>query len=331
MTLLVTGGGGFLGEALVRRLVAGGASVRSFSRQHYPQLAALGVDQHQGDLADAAAVHRAVAGCELVFHTAAKAGVWGSYDSYFRPNVVGTRNLLSACRRQGVPRLIYTSSPSVVFTGGNMAGVDESLPYPPQYHTPYPATKAQAEREVLAANSQELLTVSLRPHLIWGPGDHHLVPRILARGRAGQLRRIGTGGNRVDSTYIDNAVAAHLAAAARLQPGAACAGRAYFIANDEPWPLWQLIDRMLAADGQPPVQRSLPAPLAYAIGALLETGYRLLRRRDEPRLTRFVARELATDHWFDLSAARRDLGYAPAVSVEQGLQRLQQWLATCAA
>jgi nucleoside-diphosphate-sugar epimerase len=323
---LVTGGGGFLGGAVVRRLVARGDRVRSLSRNRYPALDALGVEQHQADVADADAVSAAVAGCDVVFHVAATAGVWGRYADYHRANVTGTENVLAACRKHGVRRLVYTSSPSVVFDGRDMENADESAPYPTRYHAHYPKTKAIAERLVLAANGPELATVALRPHLIWGPGDNHLVPRILARGRARRLRRIGRVDKLIDATYIDNAAAAHVLAADRLAPGSAAAGKAYFISNGEPIPLWNLVNAILAAGGVPPVTRSVPTWAAYAAGWILEVIYGLLRRREEPPMTRFLARELATAHWFDLTAARRDLGYDPPVSTEEGLRRLQRAL-----
>jgi nucleoside-diphosphate-sugar epimerase len=208
-----------------------------------------------------------------------------------------------------------------------MDGVDESVPYARHFEAHYPRTKAMAERLVLSANSAELATVALRPHLIWGPGDNHLVPRILARARAGQLRRIGRGTNRIDATYIDNAADAHLLAADRLAPGSPIAGKAYFIAQDEPLPLWELVDRILHAAGLPPVTRTVSPRLAYAAGWICELAHRVLDLDGEPRMTRFVARELATAHWFDLSAARRDLLYRPAVSTEVGLRQLAGWLA----
>ncbi len=304
MNALVTGGGGFLGGAIVRRLADRGDRVRSLSRDRYPALNALGVEQIQGDVADAGAVDAAVAGCDIIFHVAAKAGVWGPYAEYRRANVVGTQNVLSACRKHGVRRLVYTSSPSVVFDGRDMEGVDESVPYPTHYEAAYPKTKAEAERLVRAANGPDLATVALRPHLIWGPGDNHLTPRILERGRAGRLRRIGRVNPRIDATYIDNAADAHLLAADRLAPGSPVAGKAYFISNGEPIPLWDLVNRILEAGGVAPVTRTIPAWLACTAGWLLETAYTGLRRRDEPPLTRFVVRELTTAHWFDLAAAR---------------------------
>jgi nucleoside-diphosphate-sugar epimerase len=205
-------------------------------------------------------------------------------------------------------------------------GGDESLPYPLRYEAHYPKTKALAEKLVLAANSPQLATVALRPHLIWGPGDNHLVPRILARGRAGKLRRIGDRPNRVDTVYVDNAARAHLLAAERLAPGSPPAGRAYFISNGQPLPLWEMVNRILAAADIPPVTRSISPKLAYTIGCICESLWCLLRLPGEPPMTRFVAHELSSAHWFDISAARRDLGYQPDVSIDEGLAILRHWL-----
>jgi nucleoside-diphosphate-sugar epimerase len=324
--ILVTGGRGFLGGVIVRMLLEQGKTVRSLARHHCTQLEAAGVEQFVGDLTDAALVDRAVNGCEQVYHVAAKAGVWGAYRDFYNANVVGTRNVISACRKQGVTRLVYTSSPSVVFDGADMEGVDESAPYPQHFHAPYPQTKAQAEQLVLAANSDQLATVALRPHLIWGPGDNHLVPRILERGRGGHLRRIGKGDNLIDAVYIDNAAIAHLQAGKQLAIGSRVAGKVYFVANNEPIPLWDLVNQILAAGDLPPVTRTISPQLAYLAGAMLELFYKNLRLAGEPRMTRFVARELATAHWFDLSAAQRDFGYQPQVSINEGMKRLRLWL-----
>lgn len=326
MKVLVTGGGGFLGGAIVRRLIERGDKVRTFQRGSYPALEQLAVECGRGDLAEPEEVDAAVAGCDMVFHVAAKAGVWGPREEYYRANVVGTRNVLDACRRLGVGRLVYTSSPSVAFDGRDEEGIDESAPYAKRILAHYPATKAEAEQLVLAANSAELATVALRPHLIWGPGDPHLVPRVLDRGRRGRLRLLGSRPKLVDSTYIDNAATAHLAAADRLQPGAACAGKAYFISNGEPLPMAELINRILAAGHLPPVTRTIPPGLAYMGGGLLEVVYRALRLKTEPILTRFVARQLSTAHWFDITAARRDLGYEPDVTIDEGMRRLEHAL-----
>jgi nucleoside-diphosphate-sugar epimerase len=330
MTALVTGGGGFLGGAIVRRLVERGDRVHSLSRNQYPALEALGVAQHRGDVADAPAVLEASAGCDVVFHVAAKAGVWGRYEEYHRANVVGTENVLAACRKHGISRLVYTSSPSVVFDGRDMEGVNESVTYPAHFEAHYPKTKAIAEQAILEANGQALATVALRPHLIWGPWDNHLVPRILKRGRAGKLRRIGKANKLIDTIYIDNAADAHLLAADRLTPGSPIAGKAYFLSQGEPIPLWDMVNRILAACGVAPVTRSVPVWAAYLAGWLCEMWYMVTRRQDEPPMTRFVARELSTAHWFDISAAKRDLGYETKVSTEEGLRRLAEWLAGAA-
>lgn len=326
MKALVTGGGGFLGGAIVRRLRSRGDEVRSFSRGDYPELRALGVEVIRGDLAVPEAVASAAEGCDIVFHVAAKAGIWGPYEEYYRANVVGTQNVIAACRRHSIPRLVFTSSPSVVFNGRDMEGVDESAPYPEHFEAYYPQTKAQAERIVLNANDDKLATVALRPHLIYGPDDHHLVPRLVARGKAGALRRIGSKPQLVDCTYIDNAVHAHLLAGDRLRPGSAIAGKKYFISQGDPRPLWDLINMILEAAGVPPVTRHLSPGIAYAAGWFYETVYGLLRKPAEPPMTRFLARELSTAHWFNISAARRDLGYEPLITTEEGIALLEKWL-----
>lgn len=320
---LVTGGGGFVGREVIRRLLDRGVSVRSLARGDYPDLASSGVAMIRGDIADMDAVNRAVTGCDTVFHVAAKAGVWGDFDSYYRPNVVGTKNVIAACRDQGVRRLVYTSSPSVVFDGSGMRGVDESAPYPRRFKSNYSATKANAEQTVLAANDDVLRTVALRPHLIWGPGDNHIVPRVLAQARSKKLRRIGAGNPRVDTTYIDNAADAHINAAYALMDNPNVAGRAYFISQGQPIGIWTIIDGILDAGGLPPLDRTVPRWAAMAVATVLEAVYRALRIQSEPRLTRFVVRELTSEHWFDIGAARSALGYKPEVTIEEGLRRLK--------
>ncbi len=327
MRALVIGGGGFLGAAVGHRRLARGDDVVSFSRRRHRRLDGTAAVQVEGDIANADAVVAAAAGVDVVFHVAAKAGVWGPYEDFHRANVVGTENVLAACRRHRVSRLVYTSTPSVVHTGGDVEGVDESAPYAASYQAHYPATKAAAERAVLAAADGLLATVALRPHLIWGPGDNHLVPRIVERQRAGKLRLVGDGGKLVDATYVDNAALAHVLAADRLEPGAACCGRAYFIAQGEPLPQAELINGILAAAGLPPVRRTVSPSVAWLAGAALEGLHAVLGRQDEPVMTRFVASQLATAHWYDISAARRDLGYAPEVSTAEGLARLRAWFA----
>jgi nucleoside-diphosphate-sugar epimerase len=326
MKALVTGGGGFLGGAVARLLRARGDAVRSFTRSHYAWLDELGVEQALGDLANLEAVENAVAGCDIVFHVAAKAGAWGWYSDFYNTNVTGTQNVIAACKKHGIRKLVYTSTPSVVHSGGDIENGNESLPYPKHFDAYYQETKAAAEKAVLAANGPELATVALRPHLIFGPSDPHLIPRVIAAAKSGKLRRIGSRPIKVDVTYIDNAADAHLLAADRLDVGSPLAGKSYFISNGEPVELWTFIDRVLAEAGLPPVSRTVSAWKARLAGRVLETAYWLLRLSGEPPMTRFVAIQMSTSHWYDISAARRDLGYSPKVTVEEGLKRMGERL-----
>ncbi|UCD90438.1 MAG: NAD-dependent epimerase/dehydratase family protein [Desulfobacterales bacterium] len=322
--ILVTGGGGFLGGAIVRRLVARGDHVVSFSRGFYKDLKSLGVDQIQGNVGNKMAVEQACQGIDLVFHVAAKPGVWGHYSDYHKTNVTGTQNIISGCIQHQVSRLIYTSSPSVIFDGTDMEGVDESVPYPHKHSAHYPETKAIAEKCVLKATSDHLMTVILRPHLIWGPRDTHFVPRIIKRAK--RLVRVGNGRNLVDTIYIDNAAEAHVLAADMLEKNPALSGNIYFLSQDEPIPAWDMINAILRAAGLNPVKRSMPRRMAWLIGAVLEFVYQTFNIDGEPRMTRFLADELATAHWFDISAAKKDLGYVPRISIKEGLKHLENWL-----
>lgn len=321
MRVLVTGGGGFLGQAIVRLLLGRGTDVAVLNRSRYPELDDLGVDCHQGDIADRQTVIDAARSCDAVIHVAARAGPGLYRPDFERPNVEGTRNVLAACETHGIASLVHTSSPSVVHTGGDIEGADESLPYASHFHSPYPETKAEAERLVLAANGPALKTCALRPHLIWGPGDNQLVPRLIEKNRAGRLR-LPDADKKIDTVFIDNAALAHVLALDNLQGRATAAGNAYFISNGEPLPNGEIIERLLRASGEAPRIGSVPYPAAMAIAAMVEALWRLSRRRDDPPLSRFVVNHLATAHWFDLGAARRDLGYEPEVSIEEGLARL---------
>jgi nucleoside-diphosphate-sugar epimerase len=320
---MVTGGGGFLGSKIVSMLLAEGCSVRSFSRNEYPELKAQGVVCHRGDLADRQAVSDALQDTDVVFHVAAKAGIWGDYSEYYAANVTGTRNVIEACQRNGVAKLVFTSTPSVAFGGRDVRNANEEEPLPKKYLAPYLTTKAAAERLVVQANSSTLATVTLRPHLIWGPGDTQLFPRIAERRIANRLMFIGSGNNLVDTTFVDNAARAHLDAAKRLTPGGPVSGRAYFISQGDPRPVRYLINALLATAGLPPVKKSIPVPVAYLAAWFLEAGYKLLHVANEPPITRLAVLEMGRDHYFDISAARRDLGYDPAISIEEGLERMR--------
>ena len=327
MKVLVTGGGGFLGGALCRGLLARGDTPVSFQRRRSEALDALGVEQRLGDLADANAVARACTDVDAVLHNAAKAGQWGSKASYFDANVRGTDNVIAACRGASVSRLVYTSTPSVTHSGRTpVAGGNETnTPYGEHFKAWYPARKKIAEQRLLAANDGQLATVALRPRLIWGPGDTQLLPRLVDRAVAGRLRFVGDGENRMDTTFVDNAVDAHLRALEALQPGGRCAGRAYFISNGEPLTAREIVNDLLRAADAPEVDKCVPFPVAYALGAVLESGWRLLRLEGEPPMTRFLAEQLSTTHWYDISAAERDFGYRPRVSVAEGLALTAAW------
>ena len=354
--VLVTGGTGFLGSHLVDRLLEAGRTVTVVSRSPQPQLEARGVSVVVGPLHDPTVCAAAVEGVATVFHVAARVGVWGRYEDFFRDNVVSTETLLTAAQNANVARFVHTSTPSVVYNGRDLAGADESLPLTTDCPSPYPMTKAQAEAKVLAANRADFQTIALRPHLIWGVGDPHLVPRILARARAGRLRIVGSGQNRVDMVHINNATQAHFDAETTLSkdagtknhcditydndPYSSCgkrvessekqemgaAGQAYFITNDEPVNLWEWVNELLVALGEPPLAKSISLYAALRIGRICETLWKILPLNGEPSMTRFIAAELAKDHWFDITAAKRDLGYQPTVTMSAGTTELIEHL-----
>ncbi|HVC95182.1 MAG TPA: NAD-dependent epimerase/dehydratase family protein [Pirellulales bacterium] len=323
MNCLVTGAGGFLGLYIVEQLVVRGDRVHGLGRRRYAELDRLGVETLRGDLRDAKAVEAACAGMDVVYHVAGVAGIWGPWDHYFANNTLGTRHVIAGCRHHGVPRLVYTSSPSVTFDGSGQCGVDETVPYPKHWLCHYPHTKALAEQEVLAANGKGgLATCALRPHLIWGPRDRHLVPRLIERARRGQLRRVGDGRNLIDMVYVENAATAHLQAADHLAAGSPVCGRAYFITQGEPVNCWQWIDQLLAQAGLPPVRKSVPTRVAWGIGAAMEAAHKLTGQTSEPRMTRFLAAQLGKSHYFKIDRARRDFGYDARVSTAEGMRRL---------
>jgi len=329
MFALVTGAGGFLGRYIVEQLLARGDRVRALVRSEEPELQSIGAEIARADVRDREATVAACADVDVVFHVAGLSGIWGPWEKYYGVNVVGTENVLEGCRRHGVGRLVYTSSPSVTFDGRDQCGIDESAPYASRWLCHYPHTKAIAEQKILAANGKKgLLTCALRPHLIWGPRDRHLVPRLLGRARYGELRRVGRGKNLIDMVYVENAAAAHLQAADALVPGSAVGGRAYFISQGEPVNCWQWINRLLGLAVIPPLQRSIPTNVAWCIGSVMETYHRWFLPDEEPRMTRFLAAQLGLSHYFDIRRAREDFGYRAAVSTDEGMERLGRYLAT---
>lgn len=321
--VLVTGGGGFLGKAIVKKLVHKNYKVSSFSRKRYEALENLGVHQIQGDLADSAAVGSAAKGMDVIFHVAAKPGIWGPWKAYYDTNVTGTENIIHACEKHCVGQLIYTSSPSVIFDEKDQENIDETAPYPETYLAHYPKTKAMAEKLVRKASERGLESIILRPHIIWGPEDNHIFPGIIKR--ANRLKIIGRKDDLMDSIYVDNAADAHVLASEKLTLNPSLSGNIYFISQDEPISKWKLADAFLDIAGLPPLKGYMSARTAYIAGSVFEFFYKACGIQKEPPMTRFSAVEVATSHWFNISKAKKDLGYAPEVSIQEGLERLREW------
>jgi nucleoside-diphosphate-sugar epimerase len=312
--------------------------VRILNRRAHPALEKLGVEVVCGDIRSREVVTAACRDVDCVFHAAAMPGISLRATVYDEINRVGTENVVFGCRNANVPRLVYTSSPSVVFAGGDQCGIDEFTPCDTRWlkahRAYYSLSKRRAEVAVLDAHNGRLRTCALRPHLIWGPRDTHLIPRLIARARSGRLRRVGDGTNLVDITYVENAAEAHvwaadlLAVEPRATPGNSPGGKAYFLSQGQPVNCWQWIDEILALAGLPAVRKSMSFKTAWRLGAACEAFYRLTGLAAEPPMTRFLAAQLAKSHWFDISAAKRDLGYRPRVSTEEGMRRMGEWLRT---
>ncbi|RRR75317.1 MAG: NAD-dependent epimerase/dehydratase family protein [Candidatus Viridilinea halotolerans] len=322
MLTLVTGGNGFVGRCVVEQLLARGDRVRVVGRQPYPELAAMGVECFQADLGRAEAampLAAAMRGVEVVFHVAAKADIWGPFDHFYRSNVSATQRVVRAAEKAGVPKLVYTSSPSVAIGEEDLQGVDESTPIPARHLSAYAATKALAEGYVLART--DLATTAIRPHIIWGPRDPHIFPRLLARARWGRLVQIGDGTNLVDVTYVENAAEAHILAADALGERSPLRGRPYFVGQEQPVNLWTFINEILQRSGLKPVRRKVALSTAMRGAGWLEKLYVSLNLPGEPPFTRMLVSQLGRSHWFDHSAAQRDFGYGPRITTAEGLRR----------
>lgn len=330
--VLVTGGGGFLGSWIVRFLRERGDEVRVFSRGVYPNLAAIGAELVCGDITSRIEVINACRDCDTVFHVAALAGISCRWQPFYETNTLGTYNVIEGCLQNGVKKLIYTSSPSVTFDGMPQENVDESAPYPRRWLAHYPHSKALAEEAVLAVNGEKLATCALRPHLIWGPGDQHLIPRLIDRARRGRLVRVGNKKNLIDTIYVENAARAHLQAADALAENStleknsplknSLGGKAYFLSQGEPVNCWEWIDELLALHNLPPVRRAISYRFAASVGYLLENYYAVFLPTKEPPMTRFLAAQLAMHHYFNISAAKRDFGYTAKISTAEGMKKL---------
>lgn len=321
--VMITGAGGFLGQYIARKLSLNDQyDLYSFSRSHYPQLDQWKVIQRHGDLKNYEDVKRAFDGIDAVIHTASQVGMWGRYEDFYATNVTGTENILRAMKELKIKKLVYTSTPSVAFGRADLCGVDETTPYPEKYLTHYASTKSIAERKVLAANSKELSTVSLRPHLIFGPGDLNLIPRVIEAQKKGRLKIIGDGNNLVDVTYVENAADAHIMALEKLSPDQPIAGKAYFLGQG-PVKLWDFTNEILKHAGLPPVTKKISINTAYIIGLIIECVLKLIGKYDiHPPMTRFVALQLGKSHYFNHHNLEHDLGFKPSISIEEGIERL---------
>ena len=323
---LVIGGGGFVGFAVLRKLLEENIDAVVIGRHRYPEVEQLGVEIRLGDIRDDEFLNKSSKDCDLVFHVAAKAGIWGNRKDYFSINLDGTKNVIKACLKNEIPHLVYTSTPSVVFGSQDLEGADEKTPYGNKFLCHYAESKALAEQAVLSANADSLKTTALRPHLIWGPGDTNLIPRLIERGQKRLLRQVGHGGNLVDISYIDNVAEAHLLAAHNLRESGTAAGKAYFISQGESVNLWSWINDLFARLDIPLVEKKVSYKAAYFAGAVCEGVYKLLGKEQEPLMTRFLAEQLAKSHWFSIEAAKRDLGYIPTISTEEGMLAVVHWL-----
>jgi nucleoside-diphosphate-sugar epimerase len=323
---IVTGGGGFVGLGIVKALRAMDIQVSVIGRHHYPQVEEVGGVCLVGDIRDAPFVKSAFVGADTVFHVAAKAGVWGSWEEYFGINVTGTENVIDACRHNHIQRLVYTSTPSVVFNRGHLCGVDETTPYATEVLCHYARSKIMAEILVLETNDQLLSTTAIRPHLVWGPGDTNLIPRLLERAKSKQLKIVGDSTNMVDIAYIDNVVDAHIKAALNLELYGTAAGQAFFISQGEPVNLWGWINELFMALDRPLIRSSVSFKTAFRVGSILEHLYTLFRIKNEPKMTRFIAEQMAKSHWFSVKKAQDILKWQPEVSTIEGMQRLVEWI-----
>jgi nucleoside-diphosphate-sugar epimerase len=324
MRILVTGGGGFLGTHIIKELLKNPSYiVTNFSRHSYSHLEDMGVPTIKGDLKKKEDVDRALdQGFEAIFHVAALAGVWGKYEDYYGINYLGTKHLVESAIAHNISRFVYTSTPSVVFNKDDLLGVGEEQPYATEFLNAYSETKTLAEKFVLQHNSEAFLTCAIRPHLIWGPGDPHLFPRVIQKGKEGKLRIVGDGENLVDIVYVENAAIAHVQAFEHLKVGSKVCGQAYFIGQERPVKLWNFINQVLAFVKVDAVQSTIDVQTAYRLGWALEKVYKFLGiQKPEPPMTRFVALNLGKSHYFSHEKAKRDFGYVPRVSIEEGLKR----------
>ncbi|WP_412471389.1 NAD-dependent epimerase/dehydratase family protein [Halobacteriovorax sp. RT-1-4] len=324
MNILVTGVTGFLGYHIAKDLLAAGHDVFNFSRRETDEVKELGIKTHQGDLTNYQDIRNALSEIDAVFHVAGKVGMWGRKEDFERINIEGTKNLLKAMKEAGVKYLVYTSTPSVVFGKDEIKNGDEALEYPENYLNEYARTKSIAEKLVLAANTQDLLTTAIRPHLIYGERDKNIIPTLVERAKSGRLKIIGHGDNLVDINYVENASYAHVMALNELVGEAKNKGKAYFIGQERPVNLWHFINELLMAKGVAPLTKKVPLRIVYIIGAICEFIYKLIGKYDgQPAMTRFVALQMGTSHYFKHNNALNDFGYSPRISIDESIEKIK--------
>ena len=319
MKILITGGNGFLGRNIFKKLLGKGHELYSFSRSDHPFYKEQGITWFQGDICDFETLKKAVSGMNVVFHTASKVSPWGRWEDFYSINVMGTKNVIKACQQEGIKKLIYTSSPSVVFGNNDLKGADESTPYPKKFIANYGKSKAMAEESILNSHGKkDLATVALRPHLIFGEEDPHLIPRLLKK----KLFQVGDGDNMVDVIYVENAADAHILAMEKLSIASPIGGKAYFLGQEKPIPLWDFIGAILKGVGRDPIKKKISLKFAYNLGLMFEKIYQTLGiYKKEPPITRFVALQLGKHHYFDHTNAEKDLGYHPQVNLKNAIER----------
>jgi nucleoside-diphosphate-sugar epimerase len=321
--VFITGAGGFLGGHLARELIKQGHQVTSLARGDYPKLRELGINCIKGDIQNQDLLRKAMKDHDACFHVASKVGMWGRREDFYQTNVKGTENIIEACKQNNIEILIYTSTPSVVFGDSDIENADETIDYPDRYYSFYAETKSQAEQLVLKENSDRLKTVALRPHLIFGQGDQNLIPRVVDAAKKGKLKIIGDGENKVDITFVSNAVSAHLKALENLQTSKTAAGQAYFIGQG-PVKLWDFINKILSLYNIPAIEKKISFKNAYRIGAIIDTLLKITRKYDSnPPMTRFIALQMAKNHFFNHNKAERDLNWSPSISIDEGIELLR--------
>lgn len=323
MRVLVTGASGFIGGRFAAHALAQGYEVRCGGRNAKAMqwLASRGAECLPGDLLDRDFALRAIDGCEAVVHCAGAVGTWGSYRHFYDANVQVTENVLAAAFSSGARRMVHLSSPSIYFDGKSHRNVTEDF-LPPRFFDHYGATKHLADQKVFAAGRDGLEVIALRPRFVIGAGDTSIFPRLLRAHQSGRLRVIGDGGNRVDLTPVENL---NLAMQAALTAPESALGQAYNISNGEPVAFWPQFNTLLQRLGLPELHRHIPYPLAYAMAALAETKARLTPGRPEPAMLRLGMAVMARDFNLDISAARRELGYQPQISIAQGIEHFAAW------